>query len=49
MLKIGVFVEFFSFFDDFQHFLKKFSIFFQLIFWQFWTGLLMLSILIKMD
>ena len=28
MLKIGVFVEFLQFFDDFQHFLKKISDFF---------------------
>ena len=43
MLKIGVFVEFLRFFDDFQHFLKFFSnffptnfpIFFQHIFLEF--------------
>ena len=28
MFKIGVFIEFLRFFDDFQHFLKKFSNFF---------------------
>ena len=27
MLEIGVFIEFLSFFDDFQHFLKFFEIF----------------------
>ena len=35
MLKIGVFVEFLRFFDDFQHFLIFFRIFFQPIFFAF--------------